>query len=81
MTTYSPINPNQLKKLIREELEPTWSVNKSTTPDISWITPTVLEVLFTKLTTHTRGNQLRAVRILGINRTNFCKKLNELTIR
>lgn len=77
----SPINKNQLKKLIREELEPTWFDNKSATPDLSWVTSTVLEILFTELITHTRGNQTKAAGILGINRGNFSKKLNEITSR
>ncbi|WP_435249968.1 helix-turn-helix domain-containing protein [Vibrio sp. nBUS_14] len=76
-----PINKIQLKMLIREELEPTWFDNKSATPDLSWITPMVLEVLFTELITHTRGNQTKAAAILGINRGNFSKKLNEITNR
>ncbi|MBB1466604.1 hypothetical protein H5300_25765, partial [Vibrio sp. SG41-7] len=36
----SPINKNQIQKLIREELEPTWFDSKSATPDMSWVTPT-----------------------------------------
>ena len=77
----SPINKNQLKKLIRAELAPTWFDNNSATPDMSWIMPTVLEILFTESVTHTRGNQSKAARILGINRGNFSKKLNEITSR
>ena len=30
----SPINKNQIQKLIREELEPTWFDSKSATPDM-----------------------------------------------
>jgi Fis family transcriptional regulator len=75
----SPINKNQIKKLIREELEPTWFDNKSATPDMTWVTPAVVEILFTELITHTRGNQSKAARILGINRGTFCKKLNQLS--
>ena len=76
-----PINKIQLKKLIREELESTWFDNKSATPDMSWITPIVLEVLFVELITHTRGNQTKAAAILGINRGTFSKKLNEIISR
>lgn len=72
----SPINKNQLKKLIRDQLEPTWFDNKSATPDMAWVTQTVLEILFSEMITHTRGNQSKAARILGINRGNFSKKLN-----
>ena len=67
--------------LIREELEPTWFDKKPVTPDMSWILPTVLEVLFTELITHTRGNQAKAAAILGINRGTFSKKLNEIISR
>lgn len=77
----SPINKNQIKKLIREELKPTWFDSKSATPDMTWVTPAVAEILFTELITHTRGNQSKAARILGINRGTFCKKLNQLTAR
>lgn len=76
-----PIKKNQLKKLIRDELEPTWFDSKSATPDMSWVTPTVLEILFTELITHTRGNQSKAARILGINRGSFNQKLNKITSR
>ncbi|TKF82478.1 helix-turn-helix domain-containing protein, partial [Vibrio sp. F13] len=31
--------------------------------------------------THTRGNQSKAARVLGINRGNFTKKLNQITTR
>jgi Fis family transcriptional regulator len=77
----SPINKNQIKKLIREELAPTWFDNKSATPDMSWVTPTALDILFAELITHTRGNQSKAARILGVNRGNFSKKLNEIRSR
>jgi Fis family transcriptional regulator len=77
----SPINKNQIQKLIREELEPTWFDSKSATPDMSWVTPTVLDVLFSELITHTRGNQSKAARILGVNRGNFSKKLNQIISR
>jgi Fis family transcriptional regulator len=76
-----PINQNQLKKLIREELAPTWFDNQSATPDMSWVTPMMLEVLFSEVITHTRGNQSKAARILGINRGSFSKKLKEITNR
>ncbi|MEQ6345451.1 helix-turn-helix domain-containing protein [Vibrio cyclitrophicus] len=75
----SPINKNQIKKLIRKELEPTWFDSKSATPDMTWVTPAVLDILFSELITHTRGNQSKAARILGINRGNFSKKLNQVT--
>ena len=75
----TPINKDHLKKLIRAELELTWFDNKSANPDMSWVTPAVLEILFTELITHTRGNQSKAARILGINRGNFSKKLNQIT--
>ena len=77
----SPINKNQIQKLIREELAPTWFDSKSETPDMSWVTPTVLDVLFSELITHTRGNQSKAARILGVNRGNFSKKLNQIISR
>ena len=77
----SPINKSQIQKLIREELAPTWCDSKSATPDMSWVTQTVLDVLFSELITHTRGNQSKAARILGINRGSFSKKLNEITSR
>ena len=77
----SPINKNQIQKLIREELAPTWFDSKSATPDMSWVTPTVLDVLFSELITHTRGNQSKAARILGVNRGNFSKKLNQIISR
>lgn len=77
----SPINKNQIQKLIREELEPTWFDSKSATPDMSWVTPTVLDVLFSELITHTRGNQSKAARILGLNRGTFSKKLNQIISR
>ncbi|WP_435249063.1 helix-turn-helix domain-containing protein [Vibrio sp. nBUS_14] len=77
----SPINKNQIQKLLREELAPTWFDSKSETPDMSWVTPTVLDVLFSELITHTRGNQSKAARILGVNRGNFSKKLNQIISR
>lgn len=77
----SPINKDQIQKLIREELAPTWFDSKSETPDMSWVTPTVLDVLFSELITHTRGNQSKAARILGVNRGNFSKKLNQIISR
>ena len=77
----SPINKNQIQKLIREELAPTWFDSKSVTPDMSWVTPTVLDVLFSELITYTRGNQSKAARILGVNRGNFSKKLNQIISR
>ncbi|CAH7137786.1 DNA binding HTH domain-containing protein [Vibrio crassostreae] len=75
----TPINKDHLKKLIRAELELTWFDNKSDSPDMSWVTPTVIETLFTELITHTRGNQSKAARMLGINRGSFSKKLNQIT--
>ncbi|MEZ8532527.1 helix-turn-helix domain-containing protein [Vibrio cyclitrophicus] len=75
----TPINKDHLKKLIRAELELTWFDNKSASPDMSWVTPTVIETLFTELRTHTRGNQSKAARMLGINRGSFSKKLNQIT--
>ncbi|TVU57990.1 hypothetical protein FQP88_23640 [Vibrio atlanticus] len=75
----TPINKDHLKKLIRAELELTWFDNKSASPDMSWVTPTVLETLFTQLITHTHGNQSKAARMLGINRGSFSKKLNQIT--
>ncbi|CAK1798922.1 MULTISPECIES: helix-turn-helix domain-containing protein [Vibrio] len=75
----TPINKDHLKKLIRAELELTWFDNKSASPDMSWVTPTVLKTLFTELITHTRGNQSKATRMLGINRGSFSKKLNQIT--
>jgi Fis family transcriptional regulator len=75
----SPINKDYLKKLIRSELESTWFDNKSATPDMSWVTSTAIEVLCTELIVHTRGNQTKAAKILGINRGNFSKKLNQIT--
>ncbi|CAH6816167.1 helix-turn-helix domain-containing protein [Vibrio chagasii] len=75
----TPINKDHLKKLIRAELELTWFDNKSASPDMSWVTPMVIETLFTELITHTRGNQSKAARMLGINRGSFSKKLNQIT--
>lgn len=75
----TPINKDHFKKLIRQELEPMWFDTESANPDMSWVTPAVLEILFTELITHTRGNQSKAARILGINRGNFSKKLNQIT--
>ncbi|CAK1691530.1 DNA binding HTH domain-containing protein [Vibrio crassostreae] len=77
----TPINKDHLKKLIRAELEPTWFDKQSVSPDMSWVTPAVFEILFTELITHTRGNQSKAARVLGINRGNFTKKLNQITTR
>ncbi|MFA0321880.1 helix-turn-helix domain-containing protein [Vibrio sp. 10N.222.55.A3] len=67
----TPINKDHLKKLIRAELEPTWFDKQSVSPDMSWVTPAVFEILFTELITHTRGNQSKAARVLGINRGNL----------
>ncbi|MFL7032184.1 helix-turn-helix domain-containing protein [Vibrio lentus] len=75
----TPINKDHFRKLIRQELEPMWFDTESANPDMSWVTPAVLEILFTELITHTRGNQSKAARILGINRGNFSKKLNQIT--
>lgn len=75
----TPINKKQFKKLIRQKLEPTWFDTKSANPDMSWVTPAAIEILFTELMIHTRGNQSKAARILGINRGNFSKKLNQIT--
>ncbi|MDH5938674.1 hypothetical protein L8R84_21460 [Vibrio splendidus] len=77
----SPINKDYFKKLIRAELTPTWFDKQSANPDMSWVTPAVIEILFTELITHTRGNQSKAARMLGINRGNFSKKLNQITTR
>lgn len=73
----SPIDKNFLKQLVRSKLEPTWSDSKSSTPDMSWITPVVLDVLYSELMVHTRGNQTKAAKILGINRGNFSAKLKQ----
>ncbi|WP_132785137.1 helix-turn-helix domain-containing protein [Vibrio crassostreae] len=73
----SPIDKNFLKQLVRSKLEPTWSDSKSSTPDMSWITPVVLDVLYSELMIHTRGNQTKAAKILGINRGNFSAKLKQ----
>lgn len=75
----SPIDKNHLKKLIRLELDPVWSDSLSVTPDMSWVTPIVLEVLFSEIMTHTRGNKTKAAKILGINRGNFSSKINNLS--
>ncbi|PHN85718.1 hypothetical protein CSB62_12630 [Vibrio splendidus] len=77
----TPINKDHLKKLIRAELEPTWFDKQLPNPDMSWVTPAVFEILFTELITHTRGNQSKSARILGINRGSFSKKLNLITTR
>ncbi|OEE81717.1 hypothetical protein OAI_11035 [Vibrio cyclitrophicus FF160] len=77
----TPINKDHLKMLIRAELEPTWLDKQLPNPDMSWVTPAVFEILFTELITHTRGNQSKSARILGINRGSFSKKLNLITTR
>lgn len=73
----SPIDKNFLKQLVRSKLEPTWSDSKSSTPGMSWVTPVVLDVLYSELMIHTRGNQTKAAKILGINRGNFSTKLKQ----
>ena len=73
----SPIDKNFLKQLVRSKLEPTWSDSKYSTPDMSWVTPVVLDVLYSELMIHTRGNQTKAAKILGINRGNFSTKLKQ----
>ncbi len=73
----SPINKDYLKKLIRSELEPTWQEYRATPPDMSWVTPLVLEELFSEIICHTRGNQAKAAKILGINRGTLRTKLSK----
>lgn len=73
----SPIDKKFLKQFVRSELEPTWSDSKSSMPDMSWITPVVLDVLYSELMLHTRGNKTKAAKILGINRGNFSAKLKQ----
>ncbi|WP_409581830.1 helix-turn-helix domain-containing protein [Vibrio rotiferianus] len=73
----SPIDKNYLKQLVRSKLEPTWPDSKSVTPDMSWITPVVLDVLYSELMIHTRGNKTKAAKILGMNRGNFSAKLKQ----
>ncbi|WP_188047990.1 helix-turn-helix domain-containing protein [Vibrio vulnificus] len=73
----SPIDKKFLKQFVRSELEPTWSDSKPSMPDMSWITPVVLDVLYSELMIHTRGNQTKAAKILGINRGNFSAKLKQ----
>lgn len=75
----SPIDKNHLKKLLRSELDPTWSDSLSATPDMSWVTPIVLETLFTELMIHTRGNQTKAAKMLGINRGSFSSKIKRIS--
>ncbi len=77
----SPIDTEHLKKLIRSELEPTWRVYGATPPDMSWVTTTVLEELFKETLCHTRGNQAKAAKILGINRGTFRTKIERISHR
>ncbi|ANU39362.1 hypothetical protein VSVS05_04326 (plasmid) [Vibrio scophthalmi] len=71
----SAITDRQLiKKLIRHELDPTWS-DMTAYPDLSWVIPLVTEELFIAATKHTNGNQTKAAKMLGISRGHFrCKQ-------
>ncbi len=74
----SPIDTEHFKSLIRSELEPTWREYGATPPDMSWVTPLVLEELFSEIICHTRGNQAKAAKMLGINRGTFRTKIEHV---
>ncbi|RJX68684.1 hypothetical protein DZ860_16960 [Vibrio sinensis] len=71
------IDRQLIKRLIRQELEPTL-LNMESQPDLSWVMPMVKDELFKAVLAHTNGNQSKAARILGINRGNYTKKIQRI---
>lgn len=72
------------KKLIIEsvkaELEPTRQ-DRHATPDMSWVMQMISDELLEQILVHTRGNQAKASRLLGINRGTYRSKLNVIRLR
>ncbi|HBC3370903.1 TPA: hypothetical protein KDX49_000015 [Vibrio parahaemolyticus] len=72
------------KKLIIEsikaELEPTRQ-DRQATPDMSWVIQMVSDELLEQILVHTRGNQAKASRLLGMNRGTYRSKINAIRER
>lgn len=71
-------NHNQLNQSIKKELELASITDKNrATPDLSWLLPEIKSTIIDELLLHTRGNQAKASRMLGISRCTLRKIYNQ----
>ena len=70
------LNAKEIKSIIKYELLETWADMKQT-PNMSWVMEAVQEELCNEMIIHTRGNQTKAARMLGINRGTFRNRVSK----
>ncbi|EIO4563895.1 hypothetical protein LQM11_004537 [Vibrio parahaemolyticus] len=80
MSTLTIFDKKLIIESIKAELEPTRH-DRFATPDMSWIVPMVKDELFEQTLVHTRGNQAKASRLLGVNRGTYRSKINVIRER
>ncbi|EGQ7929644.1 hypothetical protein HJA61_001660 [Vibrio vulnificus] len=83
MSEVTMIDKQNLITTLKLMLEPT-RAERHATPDVSWVVPMVRDLLLEEMIVHTRGNQAKAARQLGMNRgtlRTYLAQLDEVRYR
>ena len=72
------ISHKAIQKHLQIYLEP-MLLDKAQNTEVSWIMAMVKDEVFKAVIVHTRGNQTKAAKLLGISRSNFAVKIKETT--
>ncbi|WP_231891823.1 helix-turn-helix domain-containing protein [Vibrio sp. HI00D65] len=70
------ISHKAIQKHLQIYLEP-MLLDKAQNTDVSWIMAMVKDEVFKAVIVHTRGNQTKAAKLLGISRSNFAVKIKD----
>jgi len=70
------ISHKAIQKHLQIYLEP-MLLDKAHNTDVSWVMAMVKDEVFKAVIVHTRGNQTKAAKLLGISRSNFAVKIKD----
>lgn len=70
------ISHKAIQKHLQTYLEP-MLLDKAQNTDVSWVMAMVKDEVFKAVIVHTRGNQTKAAKLLGISRSNFAVKIKD----
>jgi len=70
------ISHKAIQKHLQIYLEP-MLLDKAQNTDVSWVMAMVKDEIFRAVIVHTRGNQTKAAKLLGISRSNFAVKIKD----
>ncbi|MDF4973004.1 helix-turn-helix domain-containing protein [Vibrio parahaemolyticus] len=77
MSTPTIFDKKSIIDYVKAELEPTRQ-DRHATPDMSWVMQMVSDEVVEQTLIHTRGNQAKASRLLGMNRGTYRSKINAI---